>query len=409
MATYYARKSGNINANDVWATTPSGTAGAQTFVAGDVLVANSFTVTVNVSTDLGSTGEVRNDTTGGATAGGSFSLSNGVTLTANVFAGTVTCVTLASTASATIVGNLTGGSSANAYGVDVSSSGALTVTGSLTGGSGNSAYGVFYNGSGTASITGNVIGGAGVSAGGLHMQTAATTNITGNVTAAANAFGARNWAGGNMIITGTVTGGPGSTASPGALNNGIGTLTVVGTAVGGASSAGVSHLSTGTVTVTRAKGGAAATSAVGAAASTAGGITNVNEIEYGDLGASPTSGPIRLTDKTSNVAVMYRFGTTKKNLVDANASGLMPAASNVRSGTVYNGGNSVGTCAVPAASSVAFGVPVDATTGTAALTPAAVWDYLTSSATTAGSMGERLKNAATVASVGQALSDALTP
>ena len=161
--------------------------------------------------------------------------------------------------------------------------------------------------------------------------------------------------------------------------------------------------------VTRAKGGPLAASSVGVTQAGASGVTTVDEIEYGDLGASPTSGPIRLADKTSNVAVMYRFGTTKKTLVDANASGLMPAASNVRSGTVYNGGNSTGTCAVPAAGSVALGVPVDATTGTAALTPAAVWDYLTASATTAGSMGDRLRNAATVASTGQALADALTP
>lgn len=99
---------------------------------------------------------------------------------------------------------------------------------------------------------------------------------------------------------------------------------------------------------------------------------------------------------------MYRFGTTKKNLVDANASGLMPAASHVRSGTVYNGGNSTGTCAVPAAGSVALGVAVDNTTGTAVLTQANV-----ETALGAFSSG-RLANCATVASVGQQLADALT-
>ena len=156
MATYYARKNGNINATDVWAPTPTGTAGAQTFAAGDVLVANSFAITVNVSTDLGATGEVRNDTTGTATAGGSFALSNGVTLTANVIAGTVSVVTLTSTNSATIVGNVTGGS-ANAYGVNHSSSGTITITGNVTGGSGSSAFGINMSAvNGKATITGNV-------------------------------------------------------------------------------------------------------------------------------------------------------------------------------------------------------------------------------------------------------------
>lgn len=409
MPTYYARKSGNVNATDVWATTPTGTAAAVTFAAGDVLVANSFTVTVNVSTDLGSTGQVRNDTTGGATAGGSFSLSNGVTLTASVFAGNAQCVTLAGTASAAIVGNITGGTAITAHGVNVStSSGKLTVTGSVTGGTGTSADGILVSSSGTLQVTGNVTSTTGNTGMGVEVNAAGTVTITGNVNGGTsiNTNGCYLGGAGSVTIIGTVTGGN-VASSQGAFNAAGGTLTVLGTSVGGVA-VGTINNSTGTVVVTRAKGGPLASSAVGVSASTTG-VTSVEEIEFGDLGASPTSGPIRLVDKTSNVAVMYRFGTTKKNLVDANASGLMPAASNVRSGVVYNGGNSTGTCAVPAAGSVALGVPVDNTTGTAALTPAAVWDYLTSAATTSGSMGERLKDAATVASTGQQLANALTP
>lgn len=407
MPTYYARKSGNVNATDVWATTPTGTAAAVTFAAGDVLVANSFTVTVNVNTNLGATGEVRNDTTGGATAGGAFSLSNGVTLTASVFAGSAACVTLASTVSATITGNVTGGSATNAYGVSAQSTGRLTITGAIAGGSGATAHGVYANSANPLiTITGNVIAGNGNFACGFFASgsvTGASVTIVGNVTAVSSANGVYWAALGTLTVTGTCTG----TSSSG-LFTGAGTVTVIGTAVGGAGQAGVQVNSSNTVFVTRAKGGPLAASSVGvSAASTS--IVSVEEIEFGDLGASPTSGPIRLTDLASNVAVMYRFGTTKKTLTDPNASGLMPAASNVRSGVVYNGGNSTGTCAVPAAGSVALGVPVDNTTGTAALTPAAVWDYATSAATTSGSMGERLKDAATVASTGQQLANALTP
>ena len=407
MPTYYARKAGNINATDVWATTPSGTAAAQTFVAGDVLVSNGFAITVNVSTNLGSTGEVRNDTTGGATAGGSFSLSDGVTLTANVFAGSATCVTLAGTASATIVGNITAGTATNAHGVSTSSTGTLTITGAVTGGSGANTHGVNFTSASpaTVAITGNVTGGSGANYGVNHANSG-TLTITGNVAATANALGVASNSTGTTNVTGNVSGAGGSATNWGIAHYGGATTTVVGTVTGGSSSPGFSG--GGTFTCTRAKGGAAASAAVGVMGSTTG-STSVEEIEFGDLGASPTSGPIRLVDKTSNVAVMYRFGTTKKNLVGANASGLMPAASNVRSGTVYNGGNSTGTCAVPAASSVVSGALVDATTGTAALTPASLWDYLTSAATTSGSMGERLSNCATVASVGQSLANALTP
>jgi hypothetical protein len=75
----------------------------------------------------------------------------------------------------------------------------------------------------------------------------------------------------------------------------------------------------------------------------------------------------------------------------------------VRFGVTYQSGSKTGTAYIPAASSVGFGVPVDNTTGTAALTPASVWDAATSSLTTSGSIGERLKNASTVDTTGDQL------
>ncbi len=59
-------------------------------------------------------------------------------------------------------------------------------------------------------------------------------------------------------------------------------------------------------------------------------------------------------------------------LADAYSAGY-PAAANVRSATTYGPGSIyTGTCAVPPAESVALGVPVDATTGTAAITAASI-------------------------------------
>jgi hypothetical protein len=49
-----------------------------------------------------------------------------------------------------------------------------------------------------------------------------------------------------------------------------------------------------------------------------------------------------------------------------------PVATDVRSGVSYGDGSLTGTCAVPPAGSVALGVPVDNTTGSAVLTAAAV-------------------------------------
>jgi hypothetical protein len=63
----------------------------------------------------------------------------------------------------------------------------------------------------------------------------------------------------------------------------------------------------------------------------------------------------------------------------ANSTGfVMPAITDVRNGVAYAGTASIGgsgltgTAYIPAAASVAYGVNVDATTGTACLTPAQV-------------------------------------
>jgi hypothetical protein len=69
----------------------------------------------------------------------------------------------------------------------------------------------------------------------------------------------------------------------------------------------------------------------------------------------------------------------------------LPAANHVRSGISYGGGAVSGTCAVPAAGSVSFGVPVDNTSGTAVLTPEAVWGH--ASRTITGGTVDTLTNA----------------
>lgn len=64
--------------------------------------------------------------------------------------------------------------------------------------------------------------------------------------------------------------------------------------------------------------------------------------------------------------------STNVTLVPSTSVGDPPAVSNVRSGTIYHFATLTGTCAVPGAGSVAAGVPVDATVGTAVLTQSQV-------------------------------------
>jgi hypothetical protein len=86
----------------------------------------------------------------------------------------------------------------------------------------------------------------------------------------------------------------------------------------------------------------------------------------------------------------------------------MPSPSNVRLDTLYNFNLNRGTMAVPSASNVLLGVPVDATVGTATLTTSsfrdAVWgtDINTLTGST-GTIGNRAIQTSTVDSVGDQL------
>jgi len=389
MAIYYSRTSGNVNASNVWATTPTGTASAVTITSADVLMAQSgHTITINVNTTAQ---EIRNDNANGATAGGTFNLSDGVTLTANVFCGTtqVLAYSGASPNSASIIGSITGGTSGAASGaVGLGGSGTLNITGTITGGSGTGAGGVRMT-AGTLNVTGNVFGSPTLGAAGVSVNGGTACNITGTVT------------GGAVANTGVGVNVAAAVAT-----------TISGAAVGGTAGEGVAVGAAATVTVTRAKGNGFGAGSTGLSA--APGVTNsnqsasvrVSELEFGDLGQSPTAGPIAMVDVSSNVCLMYRPSTTKKTLIDPAGSAGYPAASNVRSGTTYGNGNFTGTCAVPAAASVAFGVAVDNTTGTAVLTSAAAQSAC-NAALAAFSSG-RLANVATVASTGQQIADAVT-
>ena len=407
MATYYARKAGSINAADVWATTPTGTASNlfPTFTNADVLMANSFTITVNVSTTVA---EVRNDTTGGATIGGTFALGSGVLLKANVFSAYFSngaaCVT--SSVSASIEGNITITNSGNASSqlnraviFNGASGTDLTITGNIVCPSGlnNSRVVDFSGAGGTLSITGNLIGNSTSGTYSVPLATSHVSNtgliiITGSITAG-NYQGFDNMSTNVPVtVTGTVTGG--NSGVFGILNYSTSTITA-GMATGGVGGAGVSNASTGTIRLTRAVGNAygpgntAGLAAAVGAANVGLGVIEIEQIEYGTNGMSPTSGTgIRLKKANSNVAV-FNFCDTAgaKTLIDATQNAAMPAASNVRLGVSYASGALTGSCAVPSASSVASGVSVDATTGTAVLTLANVQSALTAQGLTSARAG----------------------
>jgi antitoxin (DNA-binding transcriptional repressor) of toxin-antitoxin stability system len=391
MPTYFARKSGNINAADVWATTPSGTASAVTFAAGDVLMANNFAITVNISTNLGSTGQVRNDATSGATAGGGFVLSDGVTLTANVFAGAANCVSITGTVSASVVGNLTGGTGSGRA-ITHSGSGLLTVTATtIAAGSASDTQGIYAAGSGSTSITCTSLSAGTGSANtpGIRLDSTGSHSFSGNATGGslAGCHAYQLNAATTATLTGNFTGGSNATAY-GALNSVLGTLNIVGQAIGGTAAPGAHNTSTGTISVTRAVGngfgpGSTGLTAAAGVNNAALGVVEFQEIEFGLRGQPPLTGTgFRLKKANTNVAVFnYADTAGAKTLIDATANAAMPAASDVRSGLSYAGGAATGTLAVPLPSQVAVGVATDNTVGTAFVTGSdiatAVWGAAT--------------------------------
>jgi hypothetical protein len=355
MAIVYAVKTGNWSDTTVWNT------GALPTSADDVY-SNNFTVTVNQDITVKS---LDNRATTGVTAGGQFTMGGSFNIVADTInsGGTTnfllyttpagsnaTCVITANT----IQSFQTAGSSINV----------LSITNF------------------TLTINANIIG--------SNSSTTQTLNIGAGLLGCI------------VVINGNLT----AQLSPAAfINNGTTTCDIYGLCTSSTSTAAFANTQNSSslnVTITKAisvNNGLAAVSNTGALSN-----VTVKEIEQGVFGYVPISGFVRLSTASGAFYKGVTTGSSTRTLSDpADIAGQVPAQSDVRFGVSYQGGSKTGSAYIPSPSSVGFGVPVDNTTGTAALTPASVWDAATSSLTTSGSIGERLKNASTVDTTGDQL------
>lgn len=370
MAIVLAAATGNWDAPATWV-------GGVVQVAGDVAVANGKNVTVNVSVTVA---EVRNDTTGGATAGGRFELGNGVTLTANAYSGTAgtSCIYISGGNSANFVGNVTSnGTVCVSHG---SNGGTLTIVGNVY--SNGTGICVYSTSNGPLIIVGNVYSNTNVGVQTSSSSTAVT--ITGNVYSG-TAHGVANPGAATVTIAGNVTGG--NTSGYGAYNSGGGTLVVTGDAIGGVGNGCFGVYNVGSIsdaTVNRAigndygPGGLAAYNTPGLVGGYASGTspkTKCRSMKFGPRGACPVSGLILLvTDDLPNSSVEFVDSASyaPRTFYPAENLGGLPNIADVRSGVVYNFGSYVGDAHIPEAASVLSGVPVDHTTGTATVTPESI-------------------------------------
>jgi hypothetical protein len=110
----------------------------------------------------------------------------------------------------------------------------------------------------------------------------------------------------------------------------------------------------------------------------------------------------RVTIDTNTSSWLFQISTGgNRTLYAAGVALGNPAIGDVRLGTVYGASSELtGTLAMPIPATVLLGVLTDATTGTLLMTPADFWNYLISSGFTVDSIGDRLQNAATVATTG---------
>lgn len=205
MANILAAQNGNWSSVSTWT-------GGILPASGDNVYSNNKTVTIDVTVTAT---KISNKAENSATAGGKFSLSNGVILNANIEANTSTCVDMVGNASATVNGNITAGTTSTARGLDNTGSGIVTINGTITGGSSsvqsapNYGEGVRNSGAGSIIVTGTVNAGTLNGNYGIFNASTGFITINGSLYGGAIGSGARsvvNYGGGRITLNGSCYG-----------------------------------------------------------------------------------------------------------------------------------------------------------------------------------------------------------
>jgi hypothetical protein len=342
---------------------------------------------------------------GGTTAGGGFTFANGGDLTCSasngIEVGSTTPTLLFDLPSGQIA--TFNGSASNSFSVTnsqnirSSGSGIFNIVGNLNiftvGGAVGNRRTLLINGNGTINILGNIdcasnqsntvstidvtsnctINHTGIITGGaysvlsvatsvsLRITTQCTYNLTGNVIGSTNAA-IGSVATANINIIGNATG---SVSGPAILNTTAPLIIdVLGITTSGSGSSAINGLATTFVKLR-------------------GNIVNT------DTYCAIYAGRVTIDDNVTSWQFKDSTNTITRTLYTAGVNLGNPLESNVRNGIIYGAsGELTGTAFIPLPANVLQGVPVDATVGTLLMTPADMWNYLTSSITTPGSIGE---------------------
>ena len=341
-------------ANGNWSNTATWNGGTLPTSADDVFT-NNFTVTIDQNITVLTLRNTSNASPA-LTVGGGFLVNNGVTITATgtivsgfnfgLYLGAGTLLTISGTAGCSIVANVGSSISQNSIATILcSTTGTVNIVGDVTATANNVvSAGVSISGNGVVNLTGNVTGsGAGGTGNNvaIGITSAGTLNMVGNCNGGSTGTGISVTSAGIVNITGNVT--AGNITGINCTGACVGVLTGTSTASSGA--VGINSTNTsGLWTIL-------------------GNLINVNNY------MAVNSIRLRISPTTAQSWTFQTSGSDRQMLT-ANAFSGYPSVSDVRNGTVYASGSLIGTCNVPPAASVNFGVPVDNTTGTAMITRA---------------------------------------
>jgi hypothetical protein len=362
-----------------------------------------------------------------ATAGGTFTINSGVTVTCtntsnSIVAGSITCLTIASASPnvVTINAAVVFGSQSTAYAMIKTGNCTLNFNGILDGNS-NGALNI-NNSTGTTNIVGTVRKtGFSISSNPiLQLGTGNTLNITGNITGNATGGGStkqtfRSNGSSTITITGNVDGSLLSLVNDYVFSIGTNDIVnITGNVIGILGSFPLCN----TITSTNAHylkivGSIIAGSGGPGVYSTNNGAINIFTGPFVSNANACLPFWVQRMNYQKTLGSYYEFRNSSTNgalppaapapatrLVSPNTTIDSPIPANVRQGVNYALGTLTGTMKVPNPENVSKNVPIDNTIGTAVLSSADVWAVPTSELNEEGSIGQRLKNISTVESVG---------
>ena len=274
--------------------------------------------------------------------------------------GTNTQIYNASTGTINVVGNLYGSVSATPSTRHIiynASTGNINITGDIIMYDvGTSQNGLIYNvGAGKVTVTGNLVAGTVADTWCIRNASTGEINITGNVTAGSNAT-----AYGIYSVT-----------------NGI--IDIAGEIIGSSDAPAI--YSTGASSVVILRG-------------------NISGIAYKLPFYTAITSLVKLSSSGEQSITMQDVLGGNRVLSTSNTSNGCPAEDDVRFGVTFGSTlEYTGTCKVPTADKVLLGADVDNTVGTLLMSPEDFWNYAQANIT--AGIGARLKNCATVETVGE--------